>query len=286
MNRQPISCKCKGCVKTDLTFSQMTKRFACTSGFRLRMNNEIECTPCTKTQTAHPNTHRALLPPHSLGGVCSEYCCNSPVPFLAACLKRLQHQSRVRSRIRLKTSDPTWLNDGRIALLQYPNSGDAGPKAVIHYARTGSVSEVPLIHSGKFYTLASVTKDDNNQRVLRTFSIEGEVLSQAIIQRLPHHSVYGSLSIRFAPDGESFLTSPGEQINALSLEGELTLLHNDNIDGLSNPVYHTSQTKIIATQGTKDFDIDVLNVNENDAAISAMARSTKLLAIASHSKND
>ena len=251
MNRQPISCKCKGCVKTDLTLSQLTKRFACTSGFRLRMNNEIECTHCTKTQTAHPNTHRALLPPHSLGGACSEYCCNSPVPFLPACLKRLQHQSRVRSRIRLKTSDPTWLNDGRIALLQYPNSGDAGPKAVIHHARTGSVSEVPLIHSGKFYTLASVTKDDNNQRVLRTFSIEGEVLSQAII-----------------------------------LEGELTLLHNDNIDGLSNPVYHTSQTKIIATQGTKDFDIDVLNVNENDAAISAMARSTKLLAIASHSKND
>lgn len=157
---------------------------------------------------------------------------------------------------------------------------------MIHYARTGSVSEVPLNHSGKFYTLASVTKDDNNQRVLRTFSIEGEVLSQAIIQRLPHHSVYGSLSIRFAPDGESFLISPGEQIHALSLEGELTLLHNDNIDGLSNPVYHTSQTKIIATQGTKDFDIGVLNVNENDAAISAITRSTKLLAIASHSKND
>ena len=195
---------------------------------------------------------------------------------------------------KIQTSHPTWLNDGRIALLQYPTSGNDGPKVVIHDARTGSVSDVPLAHGGEIYALvysrardvlASIAKEANNQHVLRTFRIDGEILSEATIQRLPHHSVYHSLSISFAPDGESFLTSPGGQIHALSLDGELSLLHSDSIDGLSNPVYHPNQTKITATQGTKDFDIGVLNIDENDAVISVMARSTETDINAQHQPN-
>jgi DNA-binding winged helix-turn-helix (wHTH) protein/Tol biopolymer transport system component len=184
----------------------------------------------------------------------------------------------------IQTSHPRWLNDGRIALLQYPSPEIAGPDVVIHDARTGIISKVPLEHSGKIYSLvysrvknllASVTLDDNNQHVLRTFKVDGEIQSAASIKRLPHHSVYGYLPISFSPDGESFLASPKGQIHSLSLTGELSLIQSDNISGLSDPIYHPDQTKIAATQGTKDFDIGLLNSSQDNAAIDVIARSTE-----------
>ena len=184
----------------------------------------------------------------------------------------------------IRTSQPSWLNDGRIALLQHSRDNNAGPNVVIHDARTGIVSTVPLDHTGEIYSLvysgakdllATIAVDNNNQHVLRTFTVNGDIQSTANVQRLPHHSIYTSLPVSFAPDGESFLTSANGRIHKLSLDGKLSLLHNDSISGLSNPIYHPSQAKIAATQGTKDFDIGLLNPKDSNASIRVIARSTE-----------
>ncbi|GAB3029231.1 winged helix-turn-helix domain-containing protein [Bowmanella dokdonensis] len=183
------------------------------------------------------------------------------------------------------TTHPLWLNDGRIALLQYSDANHKHPALIIHDARSEQVTKVPMDHGGQLYSLAySRAKDifaststvEGNNHILRTFTTDGQILSEATIKRLPQHSVYRDFPITFSPDGEHFLTEVGGQIFRLSPNGDLELLHTAGFSGLSNAVYHPNQTKIAATQGSKDFDVGFLTTLQGMADVEVFSRSTEV----------
>jgi len=183
----------------------------------------------------------------------------------------------------IKTTHPTWLNDGRIALLQYPEPDSNEPELVIYDAVSDQISKVPHEHSGRIYSLdysrksgllATVTIGSENSNVVRTLTLSGEVKSEAEIKRHESHSVYERFSIKFAPDGSHFITDIEGKIYRLSLDGQLDLLHPVSHTGLWTPSYHPDQTKFAVTYGTKDFDIGYLTLDGEQAKFDIFSRST------------
>lgn len=191
-------------------------------------------------------------------------------------------------------SHPSWLNDGRIALLRHSNGPNSTPNLIIHDARTNDVVELELPIRGRLYSLdysratnqfATTSIADDNQHLLSRISINGELVSEAQIKRLPHHSVYDDFPIRFAPDGKRFLTEVAGQLYFLTKNGSLTLSHTDSFNGLSAPIFHPTDNKIAATQGTKDFDIGYVNLSGTTGDADVFARSTEVDANAQFQPN-
>lgn len=183
----------------------------------------------------------------------------------------------------IKTTHPTWLNDGRIALLQYPEPESNQPELVIYDAVSNQISQVPHDHSGRIYSLdysrksgllATVTLGHENSNVVRTLTLSGEVKSEAEIKRHASHSVYERFFIKFAPDGSHFITDIEGKIYRLSLDGQLELMHPVSHTGLWTPSYHPDQTKFAVTYGTKDFDIGYLTLNGEQTEFDIISRST------------
>ncbi|BBN83175.1 hypothetical protein PA25_31600 [Pseudoalteromonas sp. A25] len=183
----------------------------------------------------------------------------------------------------IKTTHPTWLNDGRIALLQYPEPESNQPELVIYDAVTDQISQVPHDHAGRIYSLdysrksgllATVTLGRENSNVVRTFTLSGEVKSEAEIKRHASHSVYERFFIKFAPDGSHFITDIEGKIYRLNLDGQLDLLHPVSHTGLWTPSYHPDQTKFAVTYGTKDFDIGYLTLGGEKVEFDIFSRST------------
>lgn len=183
----------------------------------------------------------------------------------------------------IKTTHPTWLNDGRIALLQYPEPDSNQPELVIYDAVSDQISKVPHEHPGRIYSLdysrksgllATVAIGSENSNVVRTLTLSGDVKSEAEIQRHASHSVYERFSIKFAPDGSHFITDIEGKIYRLGLDGQLDLLHPVSHTGLWTPSYHPDQTKFAVTYGTKDFDIGYLNLDGEQAEFDIFSRST------------
>lgn len=182
-----------------------------------------------------------------------------------------------------KTTHPTWLNDGRIALLQYPQVDSVAPTLVIYDAVSNDIVDIPYEHSGQIYSLdysrelgllATVSAEQDNVNVLRTFEPNGTVIHEVNITPLESHSVFERYNIRYAPDGSHFLTNVEGQIYRLDMDGQLSLIHPSNYTSLWSPSYHPSQKILAATYGTKDFDVGFLNLTEEPAAFDVFARST------------
>ncbi|WP_068545381.1 winged helix-turn-helix domain-containing protein [Thalassotalea crassostreae] len=195
----------------------------------------------------------------------------------------------------VETSHPTWLNDGRIALLQHPAVEDNQPKLVIYNAVSDTLTEVPHDHPGQIYSLDYSTKSgllatvaiaSNNVSMLRILNLAGEVKIESEIQRSADHSVYTRFEIQFSPDGEHFITDIEGKIYRLSFDGELQLMHSANHSGLWAPSYHPSQTRFAVTLGSKDFDIGYLNTKQVEADIEVMSRSTSVDANAKFQPNN
>ncbi|MCF6459224.1 winged helix-turn-helix domain-containing protein [Pseudoalteromonas sp. MMG024] len=185
----------------------------------------------------------------------------------------------------IKTTHPTWLNDGRIALLQYPEAENNQPELVIYDAVSDQISQVPHDHAGRIYSLdysrksghlATVTLGRENSNVVRTLTLSGEVKSEAEIKRYASHSVYERFFIKFAPDGSHFITDIEGKIYRLNLDGQLDLLHPASHTGLWTPSYHPDQTKFAVTYGTKDLDIGYLTLDGEQAEFDTISRSTVL----------
>ena len=183
----------------------------------------------------------------------------------------------------IKTTHPTWLNDGRIALLQYPEPESNQPELVIYDAVSDQISQVPHDHAGRIYSLdysrklgllATVTLGSENANVVRTLTLSGEVKSEAEIKRHESHSVYERFSIKFAPDASHFITDIEGKIYRLDLDGKLSLMHPATHTGLWTPSYHPDQTKFAVTYGTKDFDIGYLTLDGEQAGFDVFSRST------------
>ncbi|WP_371187343.1 winged helix-turn-helix domain-containing protein [Thalassotalea maritima] len=183
----------------------------------------------------------------------------------------------------IKTTHPTWLNDGRIALLQYPDLESNRPELVIYDAVSDQISQVPHEHAGRIYSLdysrksgllATVTLGSENSNVVRTLTLSGKVKSEAEIKRHASHSVYERFFIKFAPDGSHFITDIEGKIYRLNLDGQLDLLHPVSHTGLWTPSYHPDQTRFAVTYGTKDFDIGYLTLDGEQAEFDIFSRST------------
>lgn len=183
----------------------------------------------------------------------------------------------------IESTHPNWLNDGRIAMLQYSQPESVQPQIVIYDAVANALTRLPNDHKGRIYSmdysrelnlLATVTLAEGNTHVLRTLSLDGVVDSEAIITPLPNQSVYAQFPIEFAPDGSHFLTDVEGKIYALSLDGDMALMHTPSQSGLWNPSYHPSKDKIAVTYGKKDFDIGFLDVTTAQADIDTFSRST------------
>lgn len=194
----------------------------------------------------------------------------------------------------IKTTHPTWLNDGRIALLQYPQPESKQPELVIYDAVSNSLSNVSHQHSGQIYSLdyspqlgllATVTIDNNNINMLRTLTTAGELKSESAVTRDQNHSVYARFPISFSPDGKHFLTAVAGQIYRLDLNGQLALIHSPSQSGLWAPSYHPSQNKVAVTLGSKDFDIGFLNTSAQQENIAVLSRSTSVEANAKFQPN-
>lgn len=185
----------------------------------------------------------------------------------------------------VKTTHPTWLNDGRIALLQYPQPDSNQPDLVIYDAVSDNVSKVTLEHTGSIYSLdysrdldllATVTLENNNVHVLRTLTLTGDVQRQSVITPLEYHSVYARYRSKFSPDGRHFLTEVEGKVYRLDTDGNLSLVHPISHSGLWTPSYHPSEEKFAVTYGKKDFDIGYLEAAESRADIDVFARSTSV----------
>ncbi|MCW8093286.1 winged helix-turn-helix domain-containing protein [Alteromonas ponticola] len=182
-----------------------------------------------------------------------------------------------------KTTQPTWLNDGRIAFLQYPNEAKNAPEIVLYDPFSEQLTPLKLDHQGEIYSLdyshrsgllAVVMLTDNHQHLLTTFTPQGEVHSASVIERLPHHSVYHRFPIRFLPDGNGFLTDVKGQIYKLNLDGELILLHPESYRDLQMPTHHPMRNKLTATYGAKDFDVGKLKIDYGEGIFEPFNRST------------
>ncbi len=190
----------------------------------------------------------------------------------------------------LKTSHPTWLNDGRIALLQYPQAESnqaqtVQPELVIYDAITNSLTKLSKQAVGRIYslaysrssnTLATVTLAENNTHVLRTLDLNGKVQTETIIIANENDSVYRQFPIVFSPDGDSFFTHAQGKIYRISQQGDLTLIHPASHTGLWDPSFHPNQPKFAVTFGNKDFDIGYLNTAADPADLEVLSRSTAL----------
>lgn len=184
----------------------------------------------------------------------------------------------------VKTNHPKWLNDGRIVFLQ--NERDGGKVIVVIYDPISeALSELNLPLQGQIYSIdyshkvnqiALVTLTEDNQHRLYTLTPNGEILTDALVQKLPHHSAYEYFPVHFAPDGQHFLTEIKMQIYELSLNGELRLIHPSSYRNLSTPSYHPDQDRFTATYGSKDFDIAILSISDNQDEIQVRARSTEI----------
>ena len=184
---------------------------------------------------------------------------------------------------RTKTTHPTWLNDGRIALLQYPEPDSNQPKLVIYDAIANTIEAIPYQAKGRIYSLAyaratgllaTVSATEDNHHFITTLSPTGEIQSQAEIDSRELYSVYETFPVSFAPDGSHFLTSIKGKIYQLSFDGDLKLIHSHGHSGLWSPVYHPNKQKFAATYGTKDFDIGTLKLSDDTPQLKVMARST------------
>lgn len=182
-----------------------------------------------------------------------------------------------------KTTHPTWLNDGRIALLQYPQVESNQAEIIIYDAVSDNLIKVPYTSSGRIYSLdysrqsgllATVTLENDNVHMLRTLSLDGEVQDETVITPLENQSVYAQFPVKFSADGKHFLTHAEGKIYRLNLDGELALLHPASHSGLWTPSYHPSQQKFAVTFGSKDFDIGYLNRTQEAADVDIFARST------------
>lgn len=185
----------------------------------------------------------------------------------------------------VKTTHPTWLNDGRIALLQYPSVESNKPELVIYNSVSNDLTKIPLEQTGRIYSLtysrqsgllATMTLEQNNSHVLRTLDLTGDVQSTAEITPTQSHSVYAQFPIKFFPDGQYLLTHVEGKIYRLTTSGNLTLLHPRTHSGLWNPSYHPNQDKFAVTYGTKDFDIGFLDTSKEQADIDIFSRSTSI----------
>lgn len=183
----------------------------------------------------------------------------------------------------VKTTHPTWLNDGRIALLQYPSLESNKPELVIYNSVSNDLTKVPLEQTGRIYSLAysrqsgllaTTTLEQDNSHVLRTLNLAGEVQSEAEITPLDGQSVYAQFPVKFFPDSENLLTHVEGKIYRLTTSGDLSLMHPRTHSGLWNPSYHPNQDKFAVTYGTKDFDIGFLNTSKEKADIDIFSRST------------
>lgn len=185
----------------------------------------------------------------------------------------------------VKTTHPTWLNDGRIALLQYPAIDSTQPEIVIYDAVSDDLIQVPYKASGRIYSLdfshqkellATVSLEDDNSHVVRTLSLDGKLRDEAVITPLENQSVYAQFPVQFSPDGTHFLTHADGKIYRLNMEGDLALMHHASHTGLWTPNYHPSQERFAVTYGTKDFDIGYLNRQQAEADIETFSRSTSV----------
>ena len=183
----------------------------------------------------------------------------------------------------IKTTHPTWLNDGRIAALQYPQPDSNQPSIVIFDAVSNQIETFPYDFDGRIYSLAysrandllaTVSLTDQSHHIIRTLSLDGTLIAETEINYHEHYSVYDRFPVSFSPDGEHFLTSIRGQIYTLDFDGELTRIHPPGYTGLWTPVYHPSQKRFAATYGTKDFDIGYLDLNKDTPTLEVMARST------------
>ena len=199
----------------------------------------------------------------------------------------------------IETSQPTWLNDGRIAFLQYPsstavlpsNAAPGGlhlnsdhPRVMIYNAVTDQLQEVAHNLEDRIYSLAysratnvfaTVSVSDSNQHIVRIFTLTGEIITEAKVNTYKQHSVYDSFPVSFSPDGSNLLTSVRGKIYQLTFDGELNGVHPNTFKGLWSPVFHPNKQKFAATFGTKDFDIGVLETRNDDPELSIITRSTE-----------
>ena len=159
------------------------------------------------------------------------------------------------------------------------------PELVIYDAVSEQIAKIPTKPEARIYSisysrqlglLATVSIDKNMTHLLTTLTPEGEIMSEAEITPVDNLSVYTQYPIHFAPDGEHFLTQVNGKIYQLSIDGELTQIHSASLNGLSAPNYHPSQQKFAANLGNKDFDIGYLKLDQVQADIDTLSRSTAI----------
>ena len=144
-----------------------------------------------------------------------------------------------------QTTHPKWLNDGRVAMLQYMTSMSK-PELVVYDPIADNLDKLPLSRSGEVYTLdysrtadllAVVILTEDNKHILQTLNSKGVVQSESEIQPLPHHSIYDTFPINFAPDGKHFLTGINGQVYQLDLDGNLNLVHPETYTNIGSAVF-------------------------------------------------
>lgn len=172
-------------------------------------------------------------------------------------VKRLNCEKR-------KTSQPRWLADGSILMLEHAGNN----KITRYHPATDQLTDFylskdkQLVHfdvSDDAAQIAIFEQDSLLNNSLSILDSKANLLSSAQVNLPEHLSVFQRFEPDFSADGERFLFNTGQGLFSLSYEGETSPIEYLGHQRLHTPKMHPSGNKLLATQGQVDADIAMLS---------------------------
>ena len=176
-----------------------------------------------------------------------------------------------------RISDPQWLDDGRILVLEHSDE----TRILEWQPHTNSLQE---FYSNNRETISHFAVSNNNRKIAvfnyaqpnnYTWVLlddEGEQLTTGAFQSPESLSVYTFVEPKFSHDDKGFFVNTPHGLFDLSFAGEFTRIPVAHSLKLFEPALYENGTKILATQGIVDADVGLLQL-DNNTALHVMARS-------------
>jgi len=186
-------------------------------------------------------------------------------------LKGAQHTTPRLDCNSLQAGLARWLPNGKIGILRQHKK--EVHKLQAYNPRTEKLTDIYIPEHKYIYsydysftsnTFAAISTTLDNQHIVEKISLEGEVLSSAIIQRPDGISFYDYYFIRFHPDGDYLVTSTKLGIFQLFFDGSLKKIETLIRHSLYSPSFHPDGRRLVVTQANADSDITLLDLKQMD----------------------
>jgi len=176
-------------------------------------------------------------------------------------LKAPQSPSLLMECRNSRISQPRWLNNNNVALLQklsnrwqLVNYSIVDNKSKVIY----SIEDGNLIdydYSVKKDLLALTSIHNDGQLYIETLHPDGQILSSHKIEYPPEIPKFRFLYPNFTPINEQLIFSTGRQLFGLSYQGKITNISLPLDEPMGSPIFHPDGKKMLVIKGNWDSDI-------------------------------